>query len=110
MRSLTLSNTGASMRHTTRVFLVAALYGCGDAAEVTQPRSQLARATAAGQYEIVKLPSLGGTVSRGMAINGQGWVSGWSTRPDGTRRAVLWREGSMTALATLGGPSSTVPW
>ena len=38
-------------------------------------------------------------------------MAGWSQRPDGTRRAALWRtDGSATLLGTLGGPSSTVPW
>ena len=54
--------------------------------------------------------SLGGTLSRGMAINEQGLVAGWSNQSDGSRRAVVWRNGSIEALGTLGGPSSTVPW
>jgi probable HAF family extracellular repeat protein len=74
-----------------------------------QPRQENAR-LAEVRYEVAKLPSLGGTQSRGMAINAQGWVAGWSQRPDGTRRAALWRDGSATLLGTLGGPSSTVPW
>jgi probable HAF family extracellular repeat protein len=45
-----------------------------------------------------------------MAINTQGWVAGWSNQPDGSRRAALWKDGSITNLLTLGGPSSTVPW
>jgi probable HAF family extracellular repeat protein len=45
-----------------------------------------------------------------MAINAEGLVAGWSNRPDGTRRAVLWRTGSIASLGTLRGPSSTVPW
>ena len=32
-----------------------------------------------------------------MAINAQGWVAGWSNQPDGTRRAVLWKDGSLIA-------------
>ncbi|HEX6434889.1 MAG TPA: DUF3466 family protein, partial [Gemmatimonadales bacterium] len=53
---------------------------------------------------------LGGTQSRGMAINQQGWVAGWSNQADGTRRAVLWKDGVITNLGTLGGASSAVPW
>ncbi|MGH2670627.1 MAG: hypothetical protein ACRDH5_16215, partial [bacterium] len=97
------------MRHVSCAVLVVALYGCGDEAQVTQPHQELAQ-LAEVQYGVVKLPSLGGTQSRGMAINNQAWVAGWSNRPDGSRRAALWREGSATLLGTLGGPSSTVPW
>ena len=97
------------MRHLSSAVLIAAAYGCSDETPLTQPRQERAR-LAHVQYQVVKLPSLGGTQSRGMAINDQGWVAGWSQRPDGTRRAALWREGSATLLGTLGGPSSTVPW
>ncbi len=97
------------MRHIMRVALLAAVCGCGDEAPITHPAGREASLATGATYDVVKLPSLGGT-SRGMAINSQGWVSGWSIRSDGARRAVLWRDGSMTALATLGGPSSTVPW
>lgn len=97
------------MRHISGAVLIAAVYACGDETPATQPRQELAR-LAEVQYEVAKLPSLGGTQSRGMAINTQGWVAGWSQRPDGTRRAALWRDGSATLLGTLGGPSSTVPW
>ena len=45
-----------------------------------------------------------------MAINGSRWIAGWSNLSDGTRHAALWRNGVITDLRTLGGPSSTVPW
>ena len=92
------------------ILIAAAGYGCGNEARVTQPRQERATAATAVRYEVVKLPSLGGTQSRGMAINRQGWVAGWSNQTDGTRRAVLWKDGAITNLQTLGGPSSTVPW
>src|SRR5215212_8249198 len=97
------------MRQISCAILIATAYGCANEAKVTQPRQQQ---TAAGQvrYEVVKLPSLGGTQARGIAINSQGWVAGWSNQADGTRRAVLWKNGVLTNLNTLGGPSSTVPW
>src|SRR5918999_5757233 len=98
------------MRYISCAMLFTAAYGCGNDAQVTQPRQQPTAATTAVRYEIVRLPSLGGTQSRGMAINQQGWVSGWSNQSDGTRRAVLWKNGVITNLETLGGPSSTVPW
>jgi probable HAF family extracellular repeat protein len=97
------------MRHISCAALLAAVAACGDDTPATQPSQESARQVEV-QYTVERLPSLGGTQSRGMAINDQGWVAGWSQRPDGTRRAALWRDGSATLLGTLGGPSSTVPW
>jgi probable HAF family extracellular repeat protein len=98
------------MRHISCAILITALYGCGDQTKGTQPHQELAQ-LADVRYEIVKLPSLGGTLSRGMAINDKGEVAGWSNLADGSRRAVLWRDHqSITNLETLGGPSSAVPW
>jgi probable HAF family extracellular repeat protein len=98
-----------AMRYATCAVLFAALSGCGEDVQVTQPQQDLAQ-LAAPQYTVVRLGSLGGTQSRGMAINTQGWVAGWSNQPDGTRRAALWKDGSLIPIGTLGGPSSTVPW
>jgi probable HAF family extracellular repeat protein len=90
--------------------LLAAVAACGDDTPSTQPRQQSANQVEV-RYTVERLPSLGGVQSRGMAINNEGWVAGWSQRSDGTRRAALWRDdGSATLLGTLGGPSSTVPW
>ena len=98
------------MRNLSCAVLLAAVTACGDDTPSTQPRLQSASQVEV-RYTVERLPSLGGTQSRGMAINDRGWVSGWSQRPDGTRRAALWRgDGSATLLGTLGGPSSTVPW
>ena len=84
------------MRHISGAVLIAGVYACGDETPSTQPGGELAQ-LAAVEYEVAKLPSLGGTQSRGMAINQQGWVAGWSQRTDGTRRAALWRaDGSAT--------------
>jgi len=99
------------MRHISSVILVAAVYGCGDEAKVTQSPETLTQLTPEVRYDIVKLPSLGGTQSRGMAINDQGVVAGWSNLSDGSRRAVLWPNHlTITNLGKLGGLSSTVPW
>ncbi len=100
------------MRHAARLLLLAAVCGCGTEAEVTQPVASKVRSPAtATSYTIVKFSaSLGGTLSRGMAINRHGLVAGWSDQADGSRRAVLWRNGAIRSLGTLGGPSSTVPW
>jgi probable HAF family extracellular repeat protein len=97
------------MRHISCAVLIAAVYGCGDDSQVTQPRPELVQATVA-QYQVVKLPSLGGTQSRGRAINAQGWVAGWSLKADGSRRAALWKDLVITTIEPLRGPSSTVPW
>lgn len=100
------------MRHISSAVLIAALLGCGTETQVTQPIESLASSPLATQYQIVKLGSLGGTTSRGMAINEPGSVAGWSTLVDGSRRAVRWQGLTAISLGTLGGPgsSSMVPW
>ena len=104
------------MRHISCAALLAMVAACGDDTPSTQPRDPRGPAPGTAsllevRYTVERLPSLGGVQSRGMAINNQGWVAGWSQRTDGTRRAALWRDdGSATLLGTLGGPSSTVPW
>src|SRR5262249_8657805 len=63
------------------------------------------------QYQVVKLPSLGGTISRGNSVNDRGWVSGYSNLAGNqTRHATLWIDGEKTDLHTLGGPNSNVAW
>jgi len=98
------------MRYMWSAILIVAVFGCSTETQVTQPLGALALLTPNQQYDVVTLLSLGGTQSRGMSINSLGWVAGWSNRPDGTRHAVLWRDGSIIDLLTLGGPNSTVPW
>lgn len=88
-----------------------AVCACSDEALVTQPPELSEhRGTFPLErwYEIVRLRSLGGTDSRGMAINNRGWVAGVSHLADGSRRAALWRDGSVIPLGTLGGPASSV--
>jgi probable HAF family extracellular repeat protein len=68
-------------------------------------------ASAQQQYTITDLPSLGGTNSRANSINNREWLSGYSNLAGNQRRhAVLWREGAITDLGTLGGPNSAVTW
>jgi probable HAF family extracellular repeat protein len=99
------------MRTIPWAILIAAAYGCSNESRVTAPHQQSAVTSATAQYQVVKLPSIpGATQARAMAINRQGWVAGWSNQADGSRRAVLWKNGVLTDLNTLGGPSSTVPW
>jgi len=97
------------MRYISCAILVAALAGCGDEARIAQPPEVPASLKPAASYDIVKLPSLGGT-SRGMAINNEAMVAGWSLTGAGLRHAARWIDGSILDLGTLGGPNSTVPW
>lgn len=100
------------MRHISCVLLLAAVYGCGDESQITQPDAAMGRLASATQYEIVKFGSLGGTISRGMSINESGSLAGWSTLVDGSRRAARWQGLTAVSLGTLGGPGthSMVPW
>jgi probable HAF family extracellular repeat protein len=102
------------LSHITVIPALAVLAACGNETTVTRPLDISARrdvSSVTTRYEITKFSSsLGGTVSRGMAINSVGWVAGWSDLGDGHRHAALWRNGSIIDLGTLGGLSSTVPW
>jgi probable HAF family extracellular repeat protein len=100
------------MQHIARVMLLAAACGCAGETESTQPlRSDTSLANAAISYHVTKFPAnLGGTQSRGTAINRVGLVAGFSNLADGTRHGAIWRNGAITDLETLGGPGSSVPW
>ncbi len=100
------------MRHIScAVLLAAAALGCGPETEVTQPPELRTSHGSHVRYTVEKLTSLGGTESRGMAINSNGnVVAGWSNQSDGNRRAVMWRNGSIDPLRTLGGPMNTLAW
>src|SRR5262249_11542844 len=101
-----------SMRHASSAFAIAALCACSNPTDVTRPTAIEAKKTSNISYHVVKFSSsLGGTLNRGLGINNQGWVAGFSNLAgDGTRHAALWQNGTITDLKTLGGPSSTVPW
>jgi probable HAF family extracellular repeat protein len=63
------------------------------------------------QYHVQQLPTLGGVSSIGNSINNLGLVAGRSNLPDNSsRHAVIWRNGELTDLRTLGGPNSNVVW
>jgi probable HAF family extracellular repeat protein len=99
------------MRDIARLLVLATVCGCGNETEVNQPLAASLHSAAAPSYQVAKITaSLGGTQSRGMAINSEGVVAGWSNLSDGTRHAAVWRNGAITDLLTLGGPNSTVPW
>lgn len=83
------------------VVLIAAFSGASPAQQERAER----------QYQVSNLSSLGGTVSRGNAINNRGWIAGYSNLPGNqSRHAALWRDNSIFDLGTLGGPNSSVPW
>jgi len=73
------------------------------------PFSSAQSGARAPQYVVVKLGSLGGTVSKSNAVNDRGWVSGWSNLVgDLNHHAVLWINGQLNDLGTLGGPTSEI--
>jgi probable HAF family extracellular repeat protein len=73
----------------------------------------LAQTTAAQQYQVSYLDSIGGTRSRGNSINNRDWIAGFSFVTGNLRRhATLWRDGLPKDLGTLGQPerNSNVAW
>jgi probable HAF family extracellular repeat protein len=62
-------------------------------------------------YVVKDLGALGGTQSVAEGISDRGWVVGTADLAgDQIYRAFLWRDGVMTDLGTLGGPSSSEQW
>jgi probable HAF family extracellular repeat protein len=61
-------------------------------------------------YSVINLGTLGGTESNGFGgVNNRGWVTGDANLGgDQNEHAVLWRDGVITDLGTLGGPNSSV--
>ena len=57
-------------------------------------------------FRLTDLGTLGGTSSRGVAINASGQVTGISATADGDRHAFLWDGTTMQDLGTLGGADS----
>lgn len=110
------------MKRASYAILVTALWGCSNDTRVTQwlsprelvpPNDVLGQFNLGVRYNVVKLPSLGGTISRGNSINERGWIAGTSfVANNGARHSALWREGSVLDLGTLGGPllNSSVQW
>jgi probable HAF family extracellular repeat protein len=73
----------------------------------------LAQRTAAQQYQVTFLDSIGGNRSRGNSINNREWIAGFSfVNGNARRHATLWRDGLAIDLGTLGQPdrNSNVAW
>ena len=53
-------------------------------------------------YELEEVPALGGLESYATAISDSGWVVGTAELPNGTTRAIRFRDGYIEDLGTLG--------
>src|SRR5271157_721090 len=67
------------------------------------------------RYQVINLGALpGGSTAYGATINNRGWVMGESGVVPGLypvpTHATLWRNGVITDLGTLDGPSSGIDW
>jgi|GEM_PF-583917 len=65
-------------------------------------------ASAALEYGVVDLGTLGGTQSVATGINDRGQVVGWSLDADVRTQAFLWQNGNMTGLGFFPGGTSSV--
>jgi len=62
-------------------------------------------------YRVINLGNPnGGTLSQGTSDNQLGSIVGFSTFPNNSMHAELWRNGVAKDLGTLGGPNSSVAW
>jgi probable HAF family extracellular repeat protein len=66
-----------------------------------------ARAQAGPHYNVVDLGPLGGTYSQAFYVSSKGAASGEASLADGDWHAVLWINGQMRDLGTLGGLNSS---
>jgi len=59
-------------------------------------------------YSVQSLGTLGGTQSAAYGVNNRGWVTGAANlKGDQTEHPVLWRDGLVIDLGTLGGPNGS---
>jgi probable HAF family extracellular repeat protein len=91
--------------------LAAAALACGEDPQspttddpgVAAPSGPAADVTAAANYTVKDLGTLGGKSAWANGINDQGGVVGWSQNASGKQRAFLWRAGKMKDLGALAG-------
>jgi hypothetical protein len=75
------------MRPISCVLVIAALSGCNNEAQITQPPAPLTRLASNIQYAVTNLPTVpGGGTSQGGGINNQGWVAGFVGLTGGIRQ------------------------
>lgn len=72
---------------------------------ITTAADESSAASKTPAYELTVLPTLWG-YSEALAISETGLVVGFSTRDDGDSHAVLWDDGVLIDMGTLGGPVS----
>ena len=96
--------------------IVVAALACQDETvppTASEPESALdvtpAHTRALHTYSVVNLGTLGGTMSAAEGNSDNRWIAGFSTLAgDKQEHAVVWREGRIVDLSTLGGPNSSV--
>src|SRR5512145_1768951 len=99
------------MRHIVSALAITVPLACSEAPRVTQPAAARTVVNEATRYRVDTLPTLGGRLNRASGINNAGDVAGFANLPGDTiRHAVLWRNGILTDLETLGGENSNVQW
>jgi probable HAF family extracellular repeat protein len=86
------------------------LAACNDDASIAPVEAAAHAATA--DYEMTVIDeTLGGSFNVPAAINSSGWLAGYANNAGNlTRQAVVWRDGRIDTLGTLGGPNSAVVW
>jgi probable HAF family extracellular repeat protein len=106
--NMTTQFTTKRASQTLFIILMAVCFG----AALAPVRAQKPEAIKAkSQYQVSSLPTLGGTSNAGNSVNDLSWVAGYSRLTGNqSRHAVLWRNGSLSDLGTLGGPNSSVTW
>lgn len=95
------------MRYLVRLVAAAALVGCRDPLQPTEPDPAAARAALQPPYVLTNLGTLGG-FTQAVAINDNeqiaGW--GWTSSTGGSRHAFVWERGVLRDIGTLGGNGS----